>query len=98
MQLIHAYRGEGRCNKTSTGQGSCLQTPWFNPSEAQNRTDVRLYWRNADERYQVGFYVNNLFDNQYVTGVNNITATTLGTPFVNITEPRMWGVDLTYTY
>ena len=30
--------------------------------------------------------------------LNNITATTLGTPFVNITEPRMWGVDLTYTY
>jgi len=98
MQLVHAYRGEGRCNKTSTGQGSCLQTPWFDPSEAQNRTDLRLYWRNANERYQVGFYVNNLFDNQYVTGVNNITATTLGTPFVNLTEPRMWGVDLTYTY
>lgn len=98
MQLIHAYRGEGRCNTTSTGQGSCLKTPWFDPSEAQNRTDVRLYWRNANARYQVGVYVNNLFDNQYVTGVNNITATTLGTPFVGLTEPRMWGVDLTYTY
>ncbi|WP_436357744.1 TonB-dependent receptor [Brevundimonas sp. CEF1] len=98
MQVIHAYRGEGRCNTTSTGQGSCLQTPWFDPSEAQNRTDVRLYWRNANARYQVGVYVNNLFDNQYVTGVNNITATTLGTPFVGLTEPRMWGVDLTYTY
>lgn len=98
MQLIHAYRGEGRCNETSTGQGSCLQTPWFDPSEAQNRTDLRLYWRTPSERYQLGFYVTNLFDNQYVTGVNNITATTLGTPFVNITEPRMWGLDLTYTY
>lgn len=98
MQLVHAYRGEGRCNKTSVGQGSCLQTPWFDPSEAQNRTDVRIYWRTPDERYQLGFYVNNVFDNQYVTGVNNITATTLGTPFVGITEPRMWGVDLTFTY
>ena len=98
MQVIHAYRGEGRCNKTSTGQGSCLQTPWFDPSEAQNRTDARLYWRNANARYQLGVYVNNLFDNQYVTGVSNITLTTLGTPFVNLTEPRMWGVDLTYTY
>jgi iron complex outermembrane receptor protein len=98
MQVIHAYRGEGRCNATSADQGSCVQTPWFDPSEAQNRTDLRLYWRTPNERYQLGFYVNNLFDNQYVTGVNNITATTLGTPFVNITEPRMWGLDLTYTY
>ena len=98
MQVIHAYRGKGRCNTTSTGQGSCLKTPWFDPSEAQNRTDARLYWRTPDERYQFGVYVNNLFDNQYVTSVNNITATTMGTPFVNITEPRMWGVDLTFTY
>ena len=98
MQVVHAYRGEGRCNTTSTGQGSCLKTPWFDPSEAQNRTDARLYWRTANQRYQLGVYVNNLFDNQYVTGVNNITATTLGTPFVGLTEPRMWGVDLTYAY
>ncbi|MEG2313525.1 TonB-dependent receptor, partial [Brevundimonas sp.] len=98
MQLIHSYRGEGRCNTTSTGQGSCLKTPWFDPSEAQNRTDARLYWRTPSERYQIGFYVNNLFDNQYVTGVNNITATSWGTPFVGITEPRLWGVDLTFTY
>jgi iron complex outermembrane receptor protein len=98
MQLVHAYRGEGRCNATSTAQGACVQTPWFDPNEAQNRTDLRLYWRTPSERYQVGFYVNNLFDNQYVTGVNNITATTLGTPFVGLTEPRMWGVDFTYAY
>ena len=66
--------------------------------EAQNRTDFRTYWRSPSERYEFGVYVNNLFDDQYVTGINNITASTFGTPFVSITEPRMWGVDFTFTY
>ncbi|UPT64637.1 MAG: hypothetical protein M0D54_09095 [Hyphomonadaceae bacterium JAD_PAG50586_4] len=70
----------------------------FDPSEAQNRTDFRAYWRDQGERLQLGVFVNNLFDEQYVTGINNITAASLGTPFVGLTEPRMWGVDLTYTY
>jgi iron complex outermembrane receptor protein len=33
-----------------------------------------------------------------VTGVNNITATTLGTPFVNITAPRLWGVEAAFRF
>ena len=35
-----------------------------------------------------------LFDKQYVTGVQTISANTLGTPFTNITAPRFWGVEL----
>lgn len=98
LSLVHAYRGEGRCNDDSTAQGNCSPNPMFDPSEAQNRTDFRAYWRDQGERLQLGVFVNNLFDEQYVTGINNITAGSLGTPFVGLTEPRMWGVDLTYTY
>ena len=39
-------------------------------------------------------YGNNLFDNLYVTGVQTISATTLGTPFSNITAPRFWSVEV----
>jgi iron complex outermembrane recepter protein len=42
----------------------------------------------------VAVYGNNLFDNRYVTGVQTISATTLGTPFTNITAPRFWGVEV----
>lgn len=98
LSLVHAYRGEGRCNDDSIAQGNCSPNPVFDPSEAQNRTDFRAYWRDQSERVQLGFFVNNLFDEQYVTGINNITAASLGTPFVGLTEPRMWGVDLSYTY
>jgi iron complex outermembrane receptor protein len=98
LLLTYAYRGEGRCNDDSVAQGSCLPTGSFDPAADQHRTDFRAYWTSMDERYELGFYVNNLFDDQYVTGINNLTADTFGTPFVNVTEPRMVGVDLTFTY
>jgi outer membrane receptor protein involved in Fe transport len=42
----------------------------------------------------VALYANNLFDNQYATGIQTISASTLGTPFTNITPPRFWGAEL----
>ena len=43
--------------------------------------------------WRLELFVTNVFDDQYVTGVNNITANTFGTPFASISEPRAWGVD-----
>ncbi len=31
---------------------------------------------------------------RYVTGISNISATTLGTPFTSISAPRFWGVEV----
>ena len=42
----------------------------------------------------VALYSNNLFDNCYVTGLQTISATTLGTPFSNITAPPFYGVEV----
>jgi iron complex outermembrane receptor protein len=42
----------------------------------------------------VALYANNLFNNRYVTGVNNISTTVFGTPFASITPPRMYGLEL----
>ena len=38
-------------------------------------------------------FVNNVFDKRYVLSMNNITASTLGTPTAIINPPRMWGVE-----
>jgi len=46
----------------------------------------------------VAAYVTNVLDDQYVTGVNNITTDTFGTPFTLISEPRMWGVEATVAF
>jgi len=45
-----------------------------------------------DAPWSVALYSNNLFDKRYVTGISNISATTLGTPFASISAPRLWGV------
>lgn len=98
FQVIHAYEGSTRCNDDSTAQGTCAGFPPVNVGEAQNRTDFRAYWTSEDERLQLGAFVNNVFDNRYVTGVNNLTTATLGTPFVSLTEPRFWGFDVRIRY
>jgi iron complex outermembrane recepter protein len=60
-----------------------------------SRTDARLAWTSHGAvPVTVAVYSNNLFDNRYVTGVQTISATTLGTPFANITAPRFYGVEL----
>ena len=91
--LQNAYRSKSGCNSDSRAQGDCLDTPAFKLGEAQNRTDLRLSWSAAGTPWRFAVFVNNVFDNRYVSGVNNITATVLGTPFASITPPRFWGVE-----
>ncbi|MDX2275305.1 MAG: TonB-dependent receptor [Hyphomonadaceae bacterium] len=98
VSVVHSYRGESRCNESTSANGSCIANAVFDPGEAQNRTDFRGYWTSPSSRYELGVYVNNMFNERYVTGVNNITAGTFGTPFVSVNEPLMWGVDFTLTY
>jgi iron complex outermembrane receptor protein len=95
LTLQDAYRGAQRCNADSQAQGSCLVIPAFRTGVAENRTDARLAWvSHGNTPVTVAFYVNNLFDKQYSTGVDLISATTLGTPFSGLTAPRFYGVEL----
>ena len=93
FSLLHAYRGKSRCNAESETQGTCQASPAFRTGEAQNRTDMRVQWSSADGTWGIGVYGNNVFDKRYVTGVNNISASVLGTPFASISAPRQVGVE-----
>lgn len=93
FDLSHAYRGKSRCNRGSVEQGECDISPNFSIGSAQQRTDARLDWNSPGGAWGVALYVNNAFDKRYVTGVNNITLSTLGTPFASISSPRFWGVE-----
>ena len=95
---VHAYRGESRCNADSTFQGTCQVSPNFTVGGPTNRTDLRLAWSSAGDRWGVAAFLTNAFDERYVTGVNNLTTNTFGTPFASISEPRMWGLEFRYTY
>lgn len=94
FQAVHSYEGASRSNSGSNTQGTTSATTVFETGGAQNRTDLRLAWTSPSDTLEWGVYVNNVFDNRYVTGINNLTAATLGTPFVGITQPLFWGSDL----
>jgi iron complex outermembrane receptor protein len=98
FSLRYAYRGETRCNDSSAAQGSCQETRNFEVGEDQHRTDVRAAWTSRGERFGVAAFVTNLFDDQYVDGINNLTRSTLGTPFASISEPRQWGVEFSVDF
>ena len=59
---------------------------------------MRLAWTSANDTFGLAAYVTNVLDDQYVTGINNITTDTFGTPFASISEPRLWGVEATISF
>jgi len=93
-----AYRGASRCNSDSQLQGTCQVTPNFKVGEATERLDLRLGWTSPNEKYGIAGFVTNALNDQYVTGVNNLTAGNFGTPFASISEPRMWGIEATVSF
>ena len=86
--------GARRAATSSRRPGRAARARTSNIDEATNRTDVRLAWANAQDRWGVAAYMTNVFDNRYVEGVNNLTRDTFGTPFAMISEPRIWGAVL----
>ena len=94
----YAYRGESRCNADSQLQGTCQVTPNFKVGEATQRLDMRLGWNSTNDKFGLAAFVTNVLDDQYVTGVNNLTTDIFGTPFASISEPRMWGVEATVKF
>jgi iron complex outermembrane recepter protein len=94
----YAYRGKSRCNADSERQGTCALQSIFEVGEATQRLDLRLGWTSANETFGLATYVTNVLDDQYVTGINNITTDTFGTPFASISEPRLWGVEATISF
>jgi iron complex outermembrane receptor protein len=94
----YAYRGKSRCNADSERQGSCALQSAFDVGEATERLDLRLAWTSAKDTFGLAAYVTNVLDDQYVSGINNITTETFGTPFASISEPRQWGVEATISF
>ena len=96
--LQGAYTGKGRCNSDSQLQGTCVLATTFKLGGSQARADFHVGWSSPDVPWSVAVFVNNLFDVQYVTGLNNIVTNVLGVTSAGITEPRMWGVEASYRF
>ncbi|MEO6103699.1 MAG: TonB-dependent receptor [Pseudoxanthomonas sp.] len=98
FSLRHAYRGESRCNEGSGSQGNCGVYQAFTIGKAQNRTDLYARWKSPSDVWGVAVYANNLFDNQYVTGLNGYGTSVFGTTGAGISDPRFYGMELQYQF
>jgi len=99
FQAMHSFRGETRCNSFAVAQGTCGgEYLNFEVGTSRERTDLRAYWYDKSDRFQLGVFGNNVFDNVYVNGINNLTSDVLGTPFASVSQPRFYGVDAKFKY
>ena len=92
--LAFSYRGSTRCNADALATKTCLPAATFSLGGSQSITDARIGWRSASGKWSASVYGNNLFDKRYVTGINQITAGTFGTPIASVNAPRRFGLDL----
>jgi len=59
---------------------------------------LRLGWNSLNEKYGIAAFVTNALDDQYVTGINNLSNGVFGTPFASVSEPRKWGLEATVRF
>ncbi|MBD8879905.1 TonB-dependent receptor [Rhodanobacter sp. 7MK24] len=89
----YGFRSKTRCNGESEIQGTCQTSPNFQVGMAQRHANARLDWQTPDQRWDVGLFVNNVFNERYI-GITNLTTTVFGTPWAVIDPPRTYGAEL----
>ncbi|MGH8054456.1 MAG: TonB-dependent receptor [Stenotrophomonas sp.] len=98
LSARHAYRGRTRCNSGSDLQGDCGVSKLLNIGEARERTDLRISWTSPQGLWNWAVYGNNVFDNQYVRGLNTYGRAPLGVVGATITDPRTYGLEMTVKF
>ena len=107
LHADHSVTGARRLNAADRAGDAALVDPFTGAALAdlgrlrrlgyrgeRNLTNARLTWLSPGERFEVAGFVENLFDNRYVTSLNDITAATLQTPYVRVNRPRLYGIEL----
>lgn len=99
LHANHSYTSAQRENGACREDGTCGVVFWEGVSwatgEAQNFTNVRITWTNADEDFSLSFFGNNIFNNRYNGGAGGIGVDTMGAAEGSPTLPGIWGIDLT---
>ena len=94
LSARHAYRGRTRCNAGSDLQGDCGVNALLDIGEPRERTDMRVGWTSPQGTWSWAVYGNNIFDNQYVKGLNTYGRGPLGVVGATISEPRTYGMEV----
>jgi len=67
---------------------------YHNRDSAQHFTNLRLSWQHSNKQLQLALWVENIADNHYSEVVVPVTASTLGTAYVDVYKPRLWGMEM----
>lgn len=59
--------------------------------------DIQLTWESSNLRYEAGFFMKNVFDEEYINGALDVTDF-FGTGQTRAGIPRMWGFEIAYRY
>jgi len=97
LSARHAYRGRKRCNAASDREGDCGISPILDIGEPSHRTDLRLSWLSPQGTWDWALYANNVFDNRYVRAIHTY-ARPMGAIGASITDPRIWGMEVTVKF
>ena len=99
FHLDHSYTSKRRLNDQCVADKDCGLVSWGGVSwltgEAQHYTNARITWSNADYDFSFSVFANNIFGNRYLGGVGGLGEETLGAATSRMTEPGVWGIELT---
>ncbi len=110
VRFDHSYTSEQRINdagrlrdaqlsQVEPTTGLPLVDPAIIASSRDDRSisNVRVSWISPTEKYRVSAWAKNLFDEERIRGIGEITALTLGTPFVRLEDPRFYGLEFSFS-
>ena len=66
--------------------------------QSRQRTDARIAWTSPLGHFNWAVYANNVFDKQYVRGLNTYGRGPLGVVGATITDPRTYGLEMTVKF
>jgi iron complex outermembrane receptor protein len=102
LHADHSYTSARRENTSCQQDGTCGMVTFdgntWTTGEAQNFTNVRITWTNADDDISLSFFGSNIFSNRYAGGAGGIGKDTMGAAVGSPSAPGLWGIDLTLDF
>ncbi|TNE65141.1 MAG: TonB-dependent receptor [Alphaproteobacteria bacterium] len=102
LHADHNYTSATRENANCLDNMSCGTVVWGNGTwetgKAENFTNARITWSDADDAFSVSLFARNIFGNRYASGAGGLTIDTFGTPESDLNDPSTYGIDLTMNF
>ncbi|PCJ30264.1 MAG: hypothetical protein COA90_09860 [Gammaproteobacteria bacterium] len=90
IHLDHTYNSRQQFNQTYAD----YYFDYEHRDSAYHYTNMKVTWQPRGEAWQLALWAENMFDNRYAYSITPMTASILGTPYINSRKPRLFGVEM----